>query len=63
MLTNQQFARYAVQISKRAASWAHDTMTMPSHRWEKPPINNSAERFCAEIEEILGWLKAEAEQH
>lgn len=62
MLTNRQFARYAAQIARRASSWTHDTMTMGEHHWDGPPINNSVERFCNDIEQILGWMRAEAEQ-
>lgn len=62
MLTNKDFARYAAQIARRSSSWTFDTMTMGREHWDGPPINNSVERFCAEIEEVLGWMRAEAEQ-
>ncbi len=62
MLTNKHFARYAAVIARKASSWSHDTMSMGDHHWNGPPINDSVERFCKEIEEVLGWIRAEAEQ-
>lgn len=59
-LTNRDFARYAAQVARRASSWTHDTMTAGRERWDNPAT--SAERFCQDIEEVLGWIRAEAEQ-
>lgn len=60
MLTNRSLARHATLIARRASSWAHDTMTMGDDYWDKPPINNSVERFIDDIEAVLEWLRAEA---
>lgn len=59
MITNMQLARYATQIARRASAWAHDTMTMGDHYWNEPAINNSPERFCKDIEDVLEWIKAQ----
>lgn len=60
MLTNRSFARHAALIARRAASWTHDTMTMGDDYWDKPPIGDSVERFCADIESVLERLRAES---
>lgn len=52
-LTNLEFARRTAQIAKRAATWSFDTLTMGDEYLSGPTINNSAERFCREIKEML----------
>lgn len=52
-LTNYEFAMRTAQIAKRAAGWSHDTLTMGADYLDKPTVNNSAERFCREIKEML----------
>lgn len=60
MLTNYHLGRYATQVARRASSWAHDTMTMGEDYRDQPTINDSAERFCKEIEDVLSWIRADA---
>lgn len=52
-LTNYEFAMRTAQIAKRAAGWSHDTLTLGRDDLDKPTFNNSAERFCREIKELL----------
>lgn len=59
-LTNRDFARFAAQVARRASAWTFDTMMMGNEYWDQPTINDSAERFCKEIEDVLGWLRAAA---
>jgi hypothetical protein len=53
MLTNLEFARRAAQIAKRASSWSFDTLVMGDEHLNERTPGNSAERFCAEIKEML----------
>lgn len=59
-MTNLEFARRCAQIAKRAAGWSFDSLTMGDDYLQKPTINNSAERFCVEIDYMVAQIRANA---
>lgn len=59
-MTNTDFARRCAQIAKRSSEWAFDTLTMGDDYLNKPPINDSVERFCQQIDGLVKNLRADA---
>lgn len=58
-MTNLEFARRCAQIAKRAAGWSFDSLTMGDEYLNKPTINNSAARFCEEIDYMVARIREE----
>jgi hypothetical protein len=58
MMTNGDFAMYAMRIASRAASWAGDCMTLPDHR-DRPMRQEAADRFLKDQRQLLDWIEQE----
>lgn len=61
-MTNTDFARRCAQIAKRSSEWTFDTLTMGDEYLNRPPINDSVERFCQQIESLVKNLRSDAVQ-
>lgn len=48
---------FAALIARRSASWTHDIMTTGTEYWEKQTLNDSRQRFCRDIREILDQIE------
>lgn len=58
MMTNADFAMYAMRIASRAANWAGDCMILPDSRNE-PMHREAADRFIKSQLELLDWIERE----
>lgn len=61
MMTNADFAMYAMRIASRAASWAGDCMSLQGQR-DKPLRQEAADRFLKDQRQLLDWIEQETRE-
>lgn len=61
MMTNADFAMYAMRLASRSANWAGDCMSLPDTR-DKPFRQEAADRFIKSQRELLDFIEQETRE-